>query len=53
MSQYPHTIESASGERLTFLRRVPTPGGERLEVENCVQPGNGPPMHVHFAFTLV
>ena len=48
MSQYPHTIESASGERLTFLRRVPHPAGERLEVENRVQPGSGPPMHVHF-----
>jgi hypothetical protein len=27
---------------------VPGPGGERLEVENVVQPGAGPPMHVHY-----
>jgi quercetin dioxygenase-like cupin family protein len=44
---YPHTIENGSGERLTFLRRVPCPSGERLEAENVVQPGAGPPMHVH------
>ena len=24
---YPHTIEYGAGERLTFLRRVPGPGG--------------------------
>lgn len=50
---YPHTIESDAGERLTFLRRVPGQGvangaaGDRLEVENVVRPGVGPPMHVH------
>jgi quercetin dioxygenase-like cupin family protein len=44
---YPHTIENGLGERLTFLRRVATPDGDVLEVENCVQPGVGPPMHVH------
>lgn len=44
---YPHTIENGAGERLTFLRRVSAPGGDRLEVENVVQPGAGPPMHVH------
>ena len=44
---YPHTIENGGGERLTFLRRVPGPRGERLEVENVVQPGSGPPMHAH------
>ena len=44
---YPHTIENGSGERLTFLRRVPGPAGDRLEVENVVTPGAGPPMHVH------
>ena len=47
MSTYPRTIESGSGESLTFLRLV-TDGDETvLEVENCVQPGSGPPMHVH------
>ena len=44
---YPHTIDNGAGERLTFLRRVPTDRGERLEVENVVGPGAGPPMHVH------
>jgi quercetin dioxygenase-like cupin family protein len=44
---YPHTIEDGAGERLTFLRRVPGPGRDRLEVENRVAPGSGPPMHVH------
>jgi len=45
--RYPHTIENGAGERLTFLRRVPGPAGDRLEVENVVEPGAGPPMHVH------
>jgi len=44
---YPHTIDNGAGERLTFLRRVPGPRGDRLEVENVVAPGAGPPMHVH------
>jgi quercetin dioxygenase-like cupin family protein len=48
MFTYPHTIDNGQGERLTFLRRVSTPQGETLEVENCVQPGGGPPMHVHY-----
>ena len=47
MFSYPHTIDNGHGERLTFLRRVRTPEGEVLEVENRVQPGSGPPMHVH------
>lgn len=45
---YPYTIENGAGERLTFLRRVQGPGGDRLEVENVVKPGSGPPMHVHY-----
>lgn len=44
---YPHTIDNGVGERLTFLRRVAGPNGDRLEVENEVSPGKGPPMHVH------
>ena len=44
---YPHTIENGAGERLTFLRKVPGTNGDRLEVENIVQPDSGPPMHVH------
>lgn len=45
---YPHTIENGAGERLTFVRRVQDPAGDRLEVENLVKPGSGPPMHVHY-----
>lgn len=44
---YPHTIENGAGERLTSRRRVPRPSGDRLEVENRVSPGAGPPMHAH------
>lgn len=44
---YPRTIDNGLGERLTFLRRVPGPAGDRLEVENVVAPCAGPPMHVH------
>jgi quercetin dioxygenase-like cupin family protein len=40
---YPYTIDNGAGERLTFLRRE----GDRLEVENVVSPGSGPPMHIH------
>ncbi|MGE0451341.1 MAG: cupin domain-containing protein [Vicinamibacterales bacterium] len=48
MRRYPHTIDNGAGERLTFLRRVPDAmHGERLEIENRVAPGQGPPMHVH------
>jgi quercetin dioxygenase-like cupin family protein len=45
---YPHVIETISGEQLTFLGIVKDPSGDYLEVENLVQPGAGPPMHVHF-----
>jgi quercetin dioxygenase-like cupin family protein len=44
---YPHTIENGAGERLTFIRRAQDSEGDRLEVENLVRPGSGPPMHVH------
>lgn len=44
---YPHTIQNGGGERLTFIRRVQDSAGDRLEVENLVEPGGGPPMHVH------
>lgn len=43
MAIYPHTIDNGAGERLTFVRRR----GGRLEVENVIGPGHGPPMHVH------
>ena len=45
--EYPYTIENGAGERITFLRRVPGPGGDRLEIENAVGPRSGPPMHTH------
>jgi quercetin dioxygenase-like cupin family protein len=45
---YPHSIENGAGERLTFVRRLPGPTGDRLEGYNVVQPGAGPPMHVHW-----
>ena len=48
---YPHTIENGAGGRLTFLRRTPGADGDRLEVENVVTPGAGPPMHVHHYLT--
>ena len=44
---YPHTIDNGAGEQITFLRRVPGASGDRLEGENTVKPGVGPPMHVH------
>lgn len=45
---YPHTIENGAGERITFLRRISRPTGDRIEGENATQPGAGPPMHVHY-----
>ena len=47
MNNYPKTIESGTGEQLTFVRRYVKDGNEYLEAENLVQPGSGPPMHVH------
>lgn len=48
MSSYPIRIENGHGEVLTFERLIPTADGGRLEGSNEVQPGLGPPMHVHF-----
>ncbi|HEX6063259.1 MAG TPA: cupin domain-containing protein [Longimicrobiales bacterium] len=57
MYDYPHTIENGHGERLTFRRRVRTPAGERVEGDNLIKPGAGPPMHSHHfqeeGFTVV
>lgn len=44
---YPHTIDNGGGERITFARSVAGAAGERLEGDNVVTPGSGPPMHVH------
>ena len=40
---YPHTIDNGHGERMTFLGV----DGDRLHVSSTVEPGAGPPMHVH------
>ena len=47
MAIYPTTIENGAGDRITFVRRVVGPAGDRLEVENALHPGGGLPMHVH------
>lgn len=44
---YPHTIDNGSGEEITFVKFIDNAGGGMLEIENRVQPGAGPPMHVH------
>lgn len=44
---HPHTINNGSGEEITFLRIVHEKDGDRLELRNRVEPGSGPPMHVH------
>ena len=53
----PHTIQSKSGEKLIFHRIETEPDGDRLIVENFIDPNSGPPMHVHFqqekGFTVV
>ena len=48
MIAYPIRIENGHGETITFERLVTTPSGDRLEGWNEVEPGAGPPMHVHF-----
>ncbi len=48
MTGYPIRIENGLGETLTFNRVVATPSGDRLEGYNEVEPGAGPPMHVHW-----
>ena len=40
---YPHTIDNGHGERMTFLGLE----GDRLLISSVVDPGAGPPMHVH------
>jgi quercetin dioxygenase-like cupin family protein len=45
---YPHTIENKFGEKLIFKGIEKGPDGERMIVENYVQPGCGPLMHTHF-----
>lgn len=45
---FPHTIENGGGEELTFVRLIENASGGILEVENKIQPGAGPPMHIHW-----
>ncbi len=40
---YPHTIDNGHGERMTFLGV----DGDRLRISSTVDPGAGPPMHIH------
>src|SRR3954471_10242859 len=40
---YPHTIDNGHGERMTFLGI----DGDRLRIQSTVDPGAGPPMHIH------
>ena len=47
MKNYPIVIESGTGEQFTFLRRYIENDIEHLEAVNMVNPGGGPPMHVH------
>ncbi len=47
IASHPHTIENGAGERLTFVGVRSDERGEYLEIRNEVQPGAGPPMHVH------
>lgn len=57
MRTYPYTIDNGAGERLTFSGCLQEPDGDRIVGEALVEPGAGPPMHVHYrqeeAFTVV
>ena len=46
--QYPHHISNFLGEELTFESIQIENGVERVNVSNRVQPGAGPPFHVHY-----
>ena len=46
--QFPHTIQNPNGEKITFLRLLKETGGDKLLVENFVNPAGGPPMHTHY-----
>ena len=48
MAEYPVRIDNGAGEVLIFERLVEASEGNCVEVRNEVQPGAGPPMHVHF-----
>ena len=44
---YPHTVENGARERITFVQRVQDPAGDRLEFENHLKLGSGPPINIH------
>jgi quercetin dioxygenase-like cupin family protein len=44
----PHTIENVLGEKLVFVSSQKEELGEKLIVENFVDPGFGPIMHTHW-----
>jgi hypothetical protein len=44
---YPHTVENGARERITFVRRVQDPAGDRLEVENHLKLGSEHPINIH------
>ena len=46
--QFPFTIQSVSGEKLTYMGVEKHRDGDKLLVENSVPPNAGPPMHTHF-----
>jgi len=45
---YPHIIENCIGEQIIFREVIQEPDGDRVLLENFVQPGHGPVMHTHF-----
>ena len=45
---YPHIIENCTGEKIIFKQVQQEPDGDRVLVENFVEPGHGPLMHTHF-----
>lgn len=48
MHSLPHIIDNGLGEKLIFLSAESQPDGDKLWVENFVDPGVGPPMHTHW-----
>ncbi|MEM7102926.1 MAG: cupin domain-containing protein [Bacteroidota bacterium] len=46
--QFPHTINNPLGEELTFHALEDEDGVKKMIVFNKVQPGSGPPFHVHY-----
>lgn len=48
MYQYPHTIQTKHGEKLTFVDLIQEPDGDKLITEGFCKPGAGPVTHVHW-----